>query len=334
MLRKDVRYSRSYRRSARWLLLHLVAFNLVAASASGAHAAEYGTGPWLKGYSDIYAGVVPSQPGFYFRSDAYHYKGDVDTTIFNGRVQLGVEQEFLMTIFALNYVSPWKILGGTYAAAVGPSVVAMDVDVALSRPRLGTRRRTIGRTTVNTGDTNVAQGDTVLAPLILGWESGNFYWNFALFSLAPTGDYSTQQLANTSLNHWAAMPRLAATYSDPESGWEISGAAIYSVSWENPATDYETGNILNLEGAITKNFGPFGVGVVGYGMIQVTGDSGAGARLGAHESRVYSVGPILTFTTSADPTKALTILAKWYHEFDAENTLEGDVVDFAVSFRF
>ena len=122
------------------------------------------------------------------------------------------------------------------------------------------------------------------------------------------------------------MPRLAATWFDPKSGWQVNGAAIYSVNWENPATDYETGNILNLDGAITKNFGPLGVGVVSYAMIQTTGDSGAGARLGSFESRVYGVGPIVTFTTSADPSKALTVLAKWYHEFDAEHTFEGNTV--------
>ena len=61
-----------------------------------------------------------------------------------------------------------------------------------------------------------------------------------MFGFAPTGDYSTKQLANTSLNHWAVMSRLAATYFDPQTGWQATGAAIYSVNWENPTTDYET----------------------------------------------------------------------------------------------
>jgi hypothetical protein len=74
--------------------------------------------------------------------------------------------------------------------------------------------------------------------------------------------------------------------------------------------------------------------VVSYAMIQTTGDSGSGARLGSFESRVYGVGPIVSFTTSADPSKALTILAKWYGEFDAEHTFEGNTVDVAVSFKF
>jgi hypothetical protein len=92
-----------------------------------AHAAEFGMGPWVKGYTDIFGGVIPSQSGFYFRGDAYHYNGSVDTTIFDGRVALGVDQDYTATLMALTYVTPWKILGGTYALAVVPSVVAMDI---------------------------------------------------------------------------------------------------------------------------------------------------------------------------------------------------------------
>ena len=56
-------------------------------------AAEFGAGPWIKGGTDIFAGVVPSQPGFYSRTDVYHYEADVSAVVFNGRVQVGVEQD-------------------------------------------------------------------------------------------------------------------------------------------------------------------------------------------------------------------------------------------------
>jgi hypothetical protein len=98
---------------------------------------------------------------------------------------------------------------------------------------------------------------------MLGWNAGNFHWNVAAFGFVPTGDYDRKDLANTSLNHWAVMPRFAATYFDPKTGWQATGAAVYTWNWENSATDYETGNILNLDSAITKNFGALGVGAVG-----------------------------------------------------------------------
>jgi hypothetical protein len=214
-------------------------------------------------------------------------------------------------------------------------MVAMDVDVGIGIPQftgpLGLR--TFGPFNFRTGDTNLALGDTAFAPVVIGWNAGNFHWNVGVFGFAPTGDYSKRQLANTSLNHWAVMNRIAATYYDPKTGWQVNGAAIYSVNWENPATDYETGNILNLDGAITKNFGRWGVGAVGYAMIQTTGDSGSGARLGSFESRVYGAGPILTYTMG-DPRNPLTFIAKYYQEFDAEHTFEGHTFDVAFTAKF
>jgi len=300
-----------------------------------ARAAEFGTGPWVKGYIDIFGGIIPPVPGFYFRTDAYHYNGSADRTVFDGFAQVGVDEDYTATIAALTYVTPWKILGGTYAVAVVPSMVAMDVDVGIGIPQftgpLGLR--TFGPFNFRTGDTNLSPGDTAFSPFVLGWNAGNFHWNVGVFGFAPTGDYSTRQLANTSLNHWAVMNRIAATYYDPKTGWQVNGAAIYSVNWENPATNYETGNILNLDGAITKNFGRWGVGAVGYAMIQTTGDSGSGAKLGSFESRVYGAGPILTYTMG-DPRNPLTFIAKYYQEFDAEHTFEGHTFDVAFTAKF
>jgi hypothetical protein len=304
-------------------------------SAVTAHAAEYGTGPWIKGYSDIFAGILPPQPGLYVRNDAYHYEGEVGATVFNGNIQLNVDERYLADILALTYVTPWKILGGTYAVALAPSILQMNVDVGATLPGVtltgprGLRSFRIPSFTVTAIDHELSQGDTAFAPLVLGWNEGNFHWNFAMFGFAPTGEYSKSNLANTSLNHWAIMPRFAATYYNPKTGWQVNGAAVYSVNWENPATNYETGDILNLEGAITKNFGALGVGAVAYAMIQTTPDSGAGARLGAFESKVYGAGPIVTYSMGG-----LTLLAKWYTEFDAENTFEGNIVDAAASFKF
>ena len=329
------RDSASLRRTVKGVAL---ATSLLATITTNAHAAEFGTGPWVKGYSDIFSGILPPVPGVYVRNDAYHYDGSANRTVFDGLVQIGVEEKYLADIMAVTYVTSAKILGGTYAFAVAPSVVDMNVDVNVGIGRftvpVGPVNIPVGPFSFNFSDSEVALGDTAFAPLILGWNAGNFYWNFTLFGFAPTGDYNVHQLANTSQNHWAVMPRLAATYFDPKTGWEASGAAIYSVSWENPATNYETGNILNLEGAITKNFGPLGVGGVAYAMIQTTPDSGAGARLGSFESQVFGIGPIVSLTLGGATPTPLTLLVKWYHEFDAENTFEGNTVDGAFSFKF
>lgn len=68
-------------------------------------------------------------------------------------------------------------------------------------------------------------------------------------------------------------------------------------------------------------------------MIQTTPDTGAGARLGAFESRVNGIGPLVTYTLG-DPKDPLTVIAKYYKEFDAENTFEGESFDIAVTAKF
>jgi hypothetical protein len=153
-------------------------------------------------------------------------------------------------------------------------------------------------------------------------------------AFAPTGKYDKHDLANTSLNHWTVIPNFAITYFDPKAAWQASAAFAYAVNFENPDTDYTSGSLFHFDGSITKNFGPLGLGVVAYSMIQTTPDSGPGARFGDFESRVYGVGPIVTYTLGSNPVTALTLIAKWYREFGAENTLEGDTVVASASFKF
>ncbi len=255
--------------------------------------------------------------------------------MFNGAVQLGVEADFTADFLPLTYVTKWKILGGTYAFGVAPAIMSMNTDVGLTLPSFtGPLGRTFGPFSVTFGDTETNIGDTGITPIVLGWHSGNFFWNASLCIFAPTGKYDKRDLANTSLNHWSVIPTVAITYFDAKANWQVSGSFAYAVNFENPETDYTSGNLFHFDGSLTKNFGPLGVGAVAYVMTQTTPDSGQGARFGDFESRVYGVGPIVTYTIGSNPVTALTAVAKWYHEFGAENTLEGDTVVVSASFKF
>jgi hypothetical protein len=300
-----------------------------------ANAAEFGSSPYPKGYLDIFAGIVPTAPGLYVLNDLYGYDGKVGATVFNGAVQLGVEARFTADFLTLTYVTKLKILGGTYAFGVAPAFMAIQTNVGLSVPSFtGPLGRTFGPFEANFSDNESALGDTGFTPIVLGWSSGNFYWNVGVTGFAPTGLYSTHDLANTSLNHWAVIPTSAITYYDPKSGWQASAAFAYAVNFENPETDYTSGNLFHLDSSITKIFGPLQVGAVAYAMVQTTADSGPGATLGSNESRVYGAGPILTYSLGAGTPTPLTLVAKWYHEFGAVNTLEGDTVVGSASFKF
>jgi hypothetical protein len=59
----------------------MLAFGIAILPSHPGRAAEFGANPWVKGFTDIYAGILPAAPGFYFRSDAYHYEASVERTI-------------------------------------------------------------------------------------------------------------------------------------------------------------------------------------------------------------------------------------------------------------
>src|SRR4026209_1845166 len=90
----------------RHLGLGAISLWLALITLQSTQAAEYGTGPWIKGYSDIFAGVLPSVPGIYVRNDAYHYEGDASRLIFNGLIQANVEQRYMADLLAINIVTP------------------------------------------------------------------------------------------------------------------------------------------------------------------------------------------------------------------------------------
>jgi len=154
----------------------LVAAIFASGPTNTASAAEFGSSPYPKGFSDIFSGIVPTEPGLYALNDLYHYDGNVGATVFNGAVQLGVEAKFTADFLTLTYVTKWKVLGGTYAFGVAPSVMSMDTNVGLSLPSFtGRRGRTFGPFTFNFGDTDTAVGDTGFTPAVIGWHSGKFF---------------------------------------------------------------------------------------------------------------------------------------------------------------
>ncbi len=77
----------------------------------------------------------------------------------------------------------------------------------------------------------------------------------------------------------------------------------------------------------------FKLGVVGYHAQQVTADSGVGAIFGDRKLRVAGVGPGATFTFALNDV-AVTLVAKYYREFAARHTTQGDSGTLSARVRF
>lgn len=140
----------------------------------------------------------------------------------------------------------------------------------------------------------------------------------------PAGDYSATRSTNVAFHHWGADLTGAATYR-AASGWQGDFAVGMTVNWENPATDYTSGNELHVEGAVAKGFGGWTAGLAGYHYDQVTGDSGEGAVLGDFKGRVSGVGPAVTWA-GLWGRQPVSFDGRWYHEFGAKNRVEGDAI--------
>src|SRR6202000_134874 len=89
---------------------------------------------------------------------------------------------------------------------------------------------------IDASPSNNGLGDSLIAPLMLGWDDGDFHWSAAVNVYVPTGAYDDHSLS-VGKNIWAVMPQFAITYFDPTSGWDISTALVYVTQSENDATD-------------------------------------------------------------------------------------------------
>ena len=294
---------------------------LLAALVTSAAAMEGLVSPYLRGYRDFFAGVLPS-PGLQFRYDTYMYSGTERSNIPQG--QLGVRLKVFANIAGATIVTPYQILGGDYGFAVRAAVSDVTADQTVATPRGKVARNGSLR----------GLNDIVLSPIIVGWHSGYFHWNVSTTVWLPAGDYDETRLVNTGKNYWSVSPQFAATYFDPKSGWDISATAIYVVNFENSATSYRSGDIAHLDVAVGKSFSPqFKLGVVGFYVQQVTADSGAGAILGDRKVRVAGLGPAATFSFTLNNVP-MSLVAKYHREFSAQNTTQGDAGTLSVRAKF
>ena len=250
---------------------------MLLAAAPRGMAAEAGQSPYLKGYRDILAGIIPPDPGVYFRDDLIYYSGSASRVVLGGKVDAGLDIDSVYEIPSFTAVTDLKIFGGQYAFGVAPTLINADVKASAVGPLVSGSR----------SESDFAIGDTVITPATLGWHfANNTHFNLGVSVFAPTGDYEKGRLANTSLHYWAVMPAAGFSYFNPKSGWDASIAATYVLPFKNDAHRLSDRQILHFDGALTKGFGAWRLGGVAYAMIQTTGDSGSGAQLGSFKSSV------------------------------------------------
>jgi hypothetical protein len=267
----------------RWVLAVLIAGLCASRQAA---ADEGGMSFWLPGSFGSYA-AAPSDPGWSLQLLYYHSTAGASAAVpfTNGnRIMLGLDERADVLYFNPQYVLPPKVLDGQLSLSVegGVGLQRTSVDALLDRP---------GGEEASGYEVDARAGITDIFPMAaLKW--GHDVHNVMAFVTAgvPVGTYSNERLANLGTHHWAFDG--GGGYTLVEGGTELSAVLGLTGNLPNPATGYRNGVSAHVDCATSQTLAEhFLLGLVGYGYLQLTADSGPGAVLGAFKSRVLAVGP-------------------------------------------
>ncbi len=315
-----MQYAKTICRHLRVTAIFLALLSLSAPS-SQVWAAEFGTGLYILGYQSALAGYQPD-PGFYWRNDLYVYQGNATIIPFSKRVEVDLRSRLITDIIGGTYVTPLEIFGAHYAvgmiwSSATNSFLKGKLAVDTRFPRLNQLF-----TRSEEGDyTGVS--DLVVTPINLGWHLGQFHLMAFGNFYAPVGSYNANRRLNTGLNRWAVEPNLAVTWLQPKYGQEVSVSMGWTANFQNPATQYTTGQEFHLEYYLGQHLPKgFALGLAGYIYNQMTADTGSGAALGAFHGQTIALGPCLSFNSKIG-SHAIGVNARYYNEVKVHNRFDG-----------
>ena len=287
-------------------------------------AAEGGYSNYVPGtYGDFAAAVEPPTK-LTIRNDIYSYTADEKRSVRSGRLEADADVHFLLDFLTILYKPEVEIFGAQYAFGAFIPFGHVDIDAGVN----------IGGFQVRWEDDAFGLGDIALIPAILFWNHGNFHFTLAEYIVTPTGSYDSDDQANIGLNYWTFDTNVALTYLNLETGQDYSINIGYNYNTENTDTDYQTGDELHIDYMINQFLSEsFAIGIHGFYLKQLSGDSGDGAILGGFKAEASGIGPAVLWTSELNG-REVSFIAKWLHEFDVERRMEGDHVfaSFALGF--
>ena len=229
------------------------------------------------------------------------------------------------------WVSPWKVLGGKYAAYVSPEFANTNINVAATATRVGG--------VLGTGA--FGMGDPMLQPLWLGWTT--HHWDFSIGEAVyvPIGRYSTRTVTapggnsitiaspdNIGLGFWEnQLQGGGAWYPDTSHATAVVTALTWEVAGEKRDLNYTPGQLLTLNWALSQYLPLprskellWELGVAGYDTWQLTKTSGSGFTGPNTLSQVNAVGGELNLTY---PQWSLALTVHGFYQYSAVSRLRG-----------
>jgi hypothetical protein len=308
------------------------ALALIAAigTSTAAMADAGGLSFWLPGLMGSLA-AVPGEPGWSWTTLYVHIDVSADSSknfVRGGSVVAGLHARADAVAIGPTYTFATPVFGGQAAFSVFgvPGNDGVDIDATLTGPR--------GRTISGSAHDERTTFSDVFYEGTLKWNNGVNNTMVYFTGNIPSGTYDPTRLANLSLGYVAVDAGAGYTYLDTKTGNEFSVVGGFTYNFINPYTQYQNGIDSHIDWAASHflNKNVF-VGVAGYFFQQLTGDTGAGAKLGNFEGRVVGIGPQIGFMFPAGEGYQGYLNLKAYKDLATENRPEGYTawVTFAIS---
>jgi hypothetical protein len=129
-------------------------------------AEEGGSGHYLPGATASFIDALPGREAFAYVNAFTYYNGSASGSRqlnLGGQIVANIDGTVYADTSILLYQTPWKILGGQYAAAVAIPYVWMEVKGEVQTDLGSVSRR----------DTANGIGDIQVLPFMLGWKKGD-----------------------------------------------------------------------------------------------------------------------------------------------------------------
>lgn len=330
-MRNKMRKRAMTRKALQYMQL-LLTISLLMLASSPAVAVEGAIGRPITGMQVTpYAGVIPPDPGFSWQLGYIYYGGSIDASRdvpIGGELAAGLDVDLSLFLATGIYIWDTAVPRWNFASMFTLPYIAVDVD---AKAVLGGGSRRVSDSASNLFD-------IYFAPIIASYHVSELeHWSFALYIYAPTADYEVGSLANPGLNNWTFTPSVGYTKLFSGGTFEFSALAGLQFYTENNATNYQNGEIFNLDVHLMKRFSNhWGIGLVG-GWIEQLSDDEAGPiieALDGFKGRSIGLGPAISYSHKTASGSQLDFNLRWVNEFEVKNRFDGDAVQATLSMNF
>ncbi|BEH12994.1 MULTISPECIES: SphA family protein [Marinobacter] len=290
----------------RTLSSNLLAFAISMTAATSLQAVENGVTNWPNGVNSVLPAIMPAPGETQFYGYTVFYSADSykDT---NGNTTPGTfELDVFAQAFRLNHTWDHQTDSGitfTSGAILSGGRNSLDVGVA--------------------DDSETGLNQLYVTPLYVNWSASEaLHFSTGFSGFIPLGDYDRNNLINTTSNTASYVQEFNMTWF-PNREWELSLSPTFTVNFKNDDTDYESGDVFNVDyfaGYRPASAPQWQVGIAGHYTRQFSDDKQNGQTVGdGNRLQKLGIGPQVFY--GLGPRTA--IVFKYLHETEVKNSSEG-----------